>query len=161
MALTLRSTKGSKLTIEEMDGNLTYLQGLSQTTIPLSNTVWVNQDLTENDTTNKIFISYDSAITWIQSNGNPSSENTWQVILPGGNVGTVKIYSSIRVDASAGTVIERLETLIVENTQIDSLSVAPGATYQRISEPYDNSTSGLSATTVQDAIDELKNLITP
>ena len=56
---------------------------LGSTTIPLSNTVWVNADLAEDDVDNRIFKSYANAADWINDNGGTLSfTNMWQVNCP-------------------------------------------------------------------------------
>jgi hypothetical protein len=82
----------------------------SSYTIPGSNTAWFNNDLTANDPSKRIFKTYDDAVSWIQANGSPSSNNLWQVNLPAGNVGTITLHSSIRVAAADGTNIEKLKS---------------------------------------------------
>ncbi len=88
------------------DAWITWLSGGSQ--IPLSNTVWVNLDLTENDTTNHIFKSWVDAKDWIIANTDYSESNLWQIMLPSGNVGDVTFIEGIRLGVTDGTVIERL-----------------------------------------------------
>jgi len=87
-----------------------FVDGLKYggTQIPLSNTVWVNLDLTENDTTNHIFKSWVDAKDWIIANTDYSESNLWQIMLPSGNVGDVTVIEGIRLGVTDGTVIERL-----------------------------------------------------
>jgi len=149
MSLITRQGKGSKLTIEEMDNNLLYLESLSGTSstsiIPLSKTVWVNLDLTENNAPQRIFKSYADAITWILANNVPSSNNQWQIMLPGGLIPALSVYPWIRISGIAGTTIERLNTeatltgfgvnysSIVINAQILELNVTTENGYLALS----------------------------
>ena len=89
--------------------------------IPLSNTVWVNLDLTENNITNRIFKSWLDAKDWILANTDYSESNLWQIILPSGNVGDVTLYEGIRLSVTDGTVIERLGSNITFNGNIHTI----------------------------------------
>ena len=61
--------------------------------IPLDRTVWINEDLTENDETNRIFASASSGNTWIVANRSVATE-PWHMILtvkPEKDAGVLKI----------------------------------------------------------------------
>lgn len=120
MSLILRETKGSKLTIPELDGNFTYLDQKAGN-IPISNTVYVNTDLTTDIAGERIFKNYTNAIAWVSENGNASISNLWQIVLPAGNVGNVIISEPfIRISCNKNTVIENLSSSI-EYSVINSL----------------------------------------
>lgn len=92
-------------------------------TIQLSNTVWVNLDLTVSDASQRIFKSYDEAITWIKANDTPSATNRWSVILPAGLIPALKVYAWISIDCMEGTVIEKLDTDVTYTNTDDLVSV--------------------------------------
>ena len=95
--------------LEMFDYSDTWITWLSSDQqIPLSNTVWVNLDLTENDITNHIFKSWLDAKDWIVANTDYSESNLWQIMLPSGNVGNITLHEGIRLSVTDGTVIERL-----------------------------------------------------
>ena len=102
--------------------------------IPLSNTVWINQDLSD-DETNRIFTTYANAVAWIIANGNPTASNQWQIILCGGTIGKVTIEENIKISGGEGTVIDELDSNVkftsftsifnsyISNVQINNLAV--------------------------------------
>lgn len=83
---------------------------INQPLIPLSNTYWVNLDLTENDITNRIFKTYLDALEWIKENTTVSEANLQQIMLPAGNVGDITLHEGIRLSVTDGTVIENLRS---------------------------------------------------
>lgn len=91
-------------------------------TISLSKTVWVNLDLAVSDESQRIFKSYDEAITWIKANDTPSATNRWNVILAG-NIPPISVYPWISIDCMEGTVIEKLDTDVTYTNSDDLLSV--------------------------------------
>lgn len=88
-------------------------------TIQLSNTVWVNLDLTVSDASQRIFKSYDEAIAWILANDTPSAINQWQVMLPGGLIPALSVYPYIRISCIAGTTIAKVDTTVVYSSNTD------------------------------------------
>lgn len=101
---------GVLCTIDEQ-GNTKEI-GSGDSTIPLSNTAWVNLNLTENDTTNRIFKSWVDAKNWIENNTTFSETNLWQILLPAGNVGDIVLTEGIRLAVTDGTIIENLSSNI-------------------------------------------------
>ncbi len=83
--------------------------------ILLSNTVWVNLDLTENDITNHIFKSWLDAKKWILANTDYSETNLYQIKLPAGNVGNITLHEGIRLSVTDGTIIENLSSNVTFN----------------------------------------------
>ncbi len=86
--------------------------------VPLSNTVWINHDLREDNEEQRIFESYNDAILWIQENGNVNEDNQWQVMLPGGTIPEITLYEYINVSGIDGTRIGVLRSSI-EVTNIE------------------------------------------
>ncbi|MCK9417200.1 hypothetical protein M0Q97_11160 [Candidatus Dojkabacteria bacterium] len=157
MSLITRQGKGSKLTIEEMDNNLLYLESLSGTSstsiIPLSKTVWVNLDLTENNETQRIFKTYDEAVAWILANDTPSEINQWQIILPGGLVPALSIYPWIRISGMNGTTIEKVDTTVIYSTSADIFSaIIQNAQILELNVTTENSTLALMNCTVTNTV---------
>ena len=126
------------------DSVYTLWQNLGGTSsvIPLSNTVWVNQDLSTDDEDNRIFKSYEDAVIWINSESPPAVDNQWQVMLPGGLIPLVTVYEYIKPSGGEGTIIEELRSAVViplnpidaiiesyiSNVQVQSLNVTIGNT---------------------------------
>lgn len=100
------------------DAWITWLSGDQQ--IPLSNTYWVNLNLTENDIKNRIFKTWLDAKDWILANTTVSEANLQQIMLPAGNVGNIALYEGIRLSVTDGTVIERLGSNITFNGDINT-----------------------------------------
>lgn len=85
-------------------------QNLQRKPILLSNTYWINLDLTENDIVNRIFRSWLDAKDWIIANTTYSESNLHQINLPAGNVGDVTLEEGIRLSVTDATVIETLRS---------------------------------------------------
>lgn len=106
-------------------------------TIPLSNTAWVNFDISASVPASRIFKTYDEAITWIQANWTPWTTPR-KVELPWGNVGDICMYSNIFVSWDNGTTIDTLTSdttftwyndilaTTLDNVVINSLAIADG-----------------------------------
>jgi hypothetical protein len=130
--LALFADKNGKLFKKEF-GKKAELVGSGE--IPLSNTAWINQDFEENSA--PIFKTYDDAIEWIQENGNPSKENQWQIMLPGGLIPIVTVHEHIKPTGGEGTIIgelrsdvditlnpiDAMETSYISNVQVIKLNV--------------------------------------
>jgi len=111
MSLITRQQKGSKLTIQEMDGNLEYLQGIAQQGDYLQNPSQVELIKTSND-----------YIGWKQLNSNFPQ---WQSVEVGQSIKT----ESIEIDAGKGiffTTLDETERFIyVGDTVTISNSIIP------------------------------------
>lgn len=122
-------------------------------TIQLSNTVWVNLDLTVSDESQRIFKSYDEAITWIKANDTPSATNRWSVILPAGLIPALKVYAWISIDCMEGTVIEKLDTDVTYTNTDDLLSViVRNATIAELNVTKEASCLGLFNCTISNTV---------
>lgn len=96
---------------------------MQQSSILLSNTVWVNEDLLADDTERRIFMSYDNAKEWVIANGSLSDTNPWQVMLPGGIIPSVTVIANLNVSGIDGTIID---DLIFDVTYVDMESIKFG-----------------------------------
>ncbi len=110
----------------------------SSSTIPLSNTCYVNTDLLDDVASSRIFKNIDTATAWIIANGTPSAINLWQIILPAGNTGDITISNKyIRLVGNGNTTIDNLYSDIdfsagefklfsIDNININNISIAAG-----------------------------------
>jgi hypothetical protein len=72
--------------------------------IPHDRTCWINADISADDTVNRIFKTYASAVLWIQANGSLSSSNKWCV--KASTLDSITCYDNILLDVNG------IETLI-------------------------------------------------
>ena len=76
--------------------------------ISLSNNVWVNQDIAQDNPDMMIFMSPDSAYAWILANGNLSETNPWVINLPAGLIPSVTLHQDVMYNCPDGSIIEEL-----------------------------------------------------
>jgi hypothetical protein len=130
MALTLRSTKGSKLTISEMDNNLVYLDSFGLVNLPTSVDVR-KEDRVGINSNGEIVLSREQSIkennitTQIEKNGKFS--NYWDSTAEKGVISVVysdalEIYSYVyTIDEDLNVIIDmNTETLIANGDSEDS-----------------------------------------
>lgn len=99
-----------------------------QGTTALSNTAYVNQDLSENDEAKRIFNTYEVAVAWIIENGSPSVSCQWQIMLPGGFVPVVTVYEYIKPCGCNGTVIGEYRSAVpIPENPLAAIATAYGS----------------------------------
>lgn len=107
--------------MSNFDRQALYEAMKKNTNITLSNTVWVNLNLTENDIKNRIFKTWLDAKDWILANTTVSEANLQQIMLPSGNVGNITLYEGIRLSVTDGTVIENLSSSVTFDGDYNTL----------------------------------------
>lgn len=183
--ITLRSVKGSFLTFEEMDLNMTELQNIINEYNSHVNTAYANHVTDFNalqSSYNQYVVDNDNRVAIVEQDivdiNNDQTVQDTRLTQNESDITSLELKYGLDYKGNWDTLVTYSKQDVVTYTDgLDYISIVDNNTIAPVSgsktanwvvfnaksvasfTSYDNSTSGLTATTVQDAIDELRAMI--